>query len=181
MTTATATTTSPSAQGSVPWWLVLVLGISYVVMGLFLVFQPALSLVTIAIFTGASWFVSGVADLISLFRDRQRWFWTLLSGIIGIWAGLVLLGSPLVGTLILGTFWIIVVAISGIALGVTRIVQSVKGAGWGVGLWGAITIFLSGWLLFNPLAGLVVVPFVFGGFAIAGGIGTIVAAFQLRK
>lgn len=181
MATATATTSSPSARGAVPWWLVLVLGICYVVLGLFMVFQPALSLVTIAIFTGASWFVSGVMDLISLFRDRQRWFWTLLSGIIGIWAGLVLLGSPLVGTLILGTFWIMIMAISGVVLGVIRIVQSFKGAGWGVGIWGAITIFLSGWLLFNPLIGLAVVPFVFGSFAIVGGILTVIAAFQVRR
>jgi uncharacterized membrane protein HdeD (DUF308 family) len=179
MTTATATT-GPAARGSVPQWLVIVLGVCYIVLGLFLMFQPALSLVTIAIFTGASWFISGVMDLISLFRDRERWFWTLLSGVIGIWAGLVLLGSPLAGTLVLATFWIFVVALSGIMLGVVRIVQSFKGAGWGVGIWGAITLFLSGWLLFNPLTGVAVTPFVFGGFAIAGGILTLIAAFTRR-
>lgn len=179
--TAAATTSSPAARGSVPWWLVLVLGISYVLLGLFMVFQPLLSLVTIAIFTGASWFVSGVSDLISLFRDRERWFWTLLSGVIGIWAGLVLLGSPLAGAIILPAIYIVIIGITGIALGVSRVVQAVKGAGWGLGVWGAVTIFLSAYLLLNPLAGVVVLPFVFGSFAVIGGIMTIVAAFQLRK
>jgi len=179
MTTATATT-GPAARGTVPWWLVLVLGICYVLLGLFMVFQPLLSLITIAIFTGASWFVSGVADIISLFRDRERWFWTVLSGVIGIWAGLVLLGSPMAGAIILPAIYILIIAISGVVLGVMRIVQAVKGAGWGVGVWGLVTILLSGYLLLHPLAGVVVLPFVFGVFAIVGGVLTIVAAFQLR-
>lgn len=169
------------AQGRVPWWLVLLLGIAYIIAGLFLVFQPLASLVVIALFTGATWFVSGVLDLISLFRDRTRWVWTILSGVIGIWAGLVLLGQPLVGAVLLPFVYVIILALSGVMLGIVRIVQGVQGGGPGVIIWGAVTIFLAGWLLLNPLAGVVVLPFVFGVFTIVGGILTIIAAFQFRR
>ncbi len=175
-----ATTLAP-AQGRVPWWIVLVLGIAYIIVGLFLVFQPLASLVVIALFTGATWFVSGVLDLISLFRDRTRWVLTILSGVIGIWAGLVLLGQPLVGAVLLPFVYVIILALSGVLLGILRIVQGVQGGGPGVIIWGAVTVVLAGWLLLNPLAGVVVLPFIFGIFAIIGGILTIVAAFQIRR
>lgn len=63
-------------------------------------------------------------------------------------------------------------------LGIARIAQGFQGAGWGVTIWGVITVLLAGWLLLNPLAGVVVLPFVFGSFAIVGGILTIVAALR---
>lgn len=175
-----ATTLVP-AQGRVPWWIVLLLGIAYIIAGLFLVFQPLASLVIIALFTGATWFVSGVLDLISLARDRTRWVWTILSGVIGIWAGLVLLGQPLVGAVLLPFVYIIILALSGVVLGILRIVQGVQGGGLGVIIWGVVTVVLAGWLLLNPLAGVVVLPFMFGIFAIIGGILTIIAAFQIRR
>lgn len=164
-----------------PWWVGLILGVSYVILGLLLIFQPLASIVVIVLFTGASWFVSGVLDLFSLFRSRERWVWTIISGVIGIWAGLVVLGQPLVAAVLLPTFYVIMLAITGIMIGVARVVQGLQGEGWGVTIWGAITIFLSGWLLFQPLAGVVVLPFVFGAFALAGGIATIVAAFMGRR
>ncbi len=170
--------TAVSSRGSVPRWLVLVLGIAYVLLGIFMLFNPVLSLIAIAIFTGASWFVSGVVDLISLFRDRSRWVWTIITGVIGIWAGLVLLSQPLLGAVLLPTVYVIIMAITGIVLGIARIVQGFQGAGWGVTIWGVITVLLAGWLLLNPLAGVVVLPFVFGSFAIVGGILTILAAFR---
>lgn len=174
-------TVSGASRGSLPWWVVLLLGVAYVLLGLLLIFNPVLSLITLAIFTGASWFVSGVLDLVSLFRDRSRWLWTIISGVIGIWAGLVLLGQPLLGAVLLPAVYVIILAITGIVLGIVRVVQGFQGAGWGVTIWGAITVLLAGWLLLNPLAGVIVTPFVFGAFAIAGGIGTIIAAFQQRR
>ncbi|MGB9578233.1 MAG: DUF308 domain-containing protein, partial [Halothiobacillaceae bacterium] len=104
-----------------------------------------------------------------------------LSGVIGIWAGLVLLGQPLVGAVLLPFVYVIILALGGVMLGIVRIVQGVQGGGLGVIIWGAVTIFLAGWLLLNPLAGVVVLPFVFGVFTIVGGIMTIIAAFQIRR
>lgn len=89
------------------------LGIAYVVLGILMLFNPVLSLIAIAIFTGASWFVSGVVDLISLFRDRSRWLWTIITGVIGIWAGLVLLSQPLLGAVLLPTVYVIIMATPG--------------------------------------------------------------------
>lgn len=178
MTTATM---GPTDRGMVPWWVSLVLGISYVVLGLFLIFQPLASTVAIVIFIGASWFISGVTDLLSLFRSRERWLWTIISGVIGIWAGLAVLGQPLLSAILVPTIFVTILAITGVFIGVVRVVQGFQGAGWGVTIWGAITVLLSGWLLFAPLAGAIVLPFVFGAMALVGGVMTIIAAFMGRR
>lgn len=177
-----ATATARGVAGDrLPWWVALILGISYVILGLFLLFQPLASLLVIVLFIGASWFVSGVVDLFSLFRSRERWIWTIISGVIGIWAGLVVLSQPLMAAVVLPTFYVILIAITGIFIGVARMVQGFQGGGWGVAIWGIATIILSGWLLFHPLSGAVALPFVGGILAIAGGIATIAAAFMSRR
>jgi uncharacterized membrane protein HdeD (DUF308 family) len=179
MTTTSAT--AATARNAVPWWVALILGITYVILGLFLIFQPLISTLLIVIFIGASWFVSGVMDLLSLFRSRERWLWTIISGVIGIWAGLAVLGQPLVGAILVPTVFVIMLAITGIFIGVVRTVQGLQGAGWGMTIWGIVTVLLSGWLLFEPLAGVLVLPFFFGVMALVGGITTIIAAIMGRR
>jgi uncharacterized membrane protein HdeD (DUF308 family) len=56
----------------------------------------------------------------------------------------------------------------------------VKGAGWGAIVLGIANIIIGFLLTLNPLSGAIVLPFVFGIFAIAGGIAAIVAAFRMR-
>ncbi len=177
----TTTATAATARNAVPWWVALILGITYVILGLFLIFQPLISTLLIVIFIGASWFVSGVMDLLSLFRSRERWLWTIISGVIGIWAGLAVLSQPLMGAILVPTVFVIILAITGIFIGVVRTVQGLQGAGWGMTIWGIVTVLLSGWLLFEPLAGVLVLPFFFGVMALVGGITTIIAAFMGRR
>ncbi|WP_129671570.1 HdeD family acid-resistance protein [Candidatus Chloroploca sp. Khr17] len=172
---------SVAKEEKVPFWLVLVLGISYIILGLLLLFQPLMTTLFIVLYIGASWLISGIADLISLFRSRERWFLTLLSGIIGIWAGLAVLSQPLLGGVVVATFYIIMLGVTGIFMGGVRVVQAFQGGGIGVGIWGVLTIVLSFLILSSPLAGVVVLPFVFGITALVGGIMTIVGAFIGRK
>lgn len=177
----TTTTAVAADRGRLPWWVALILGICYVLLGLLLIFQPLATTVIVVIFIGASWFVSGVMDLLSLFRSRERWVWTIISGVIGIWAGLAVLSQPLLGALLVPTVFVIMLAITGMIMGVVRVIQGFQGAGWGVVIWGAITVILSGWLLMEPLAGVLVLPFVFGVMALAGGVMTIIAAVMGRR
>lgn len=169
-----------SSRRGVPWWLVLALGILYIVLGLLLLFQPAITTFWLVVFIGAVWFVDGVFDLISLFTDRSRMLWKIITGIIGIWAGLVILSQPLLSTVLVPTVFVFVIAVSGIFLGVARLIQAFQGGGWGMGALGVASILIGLFLLFNPLAGALALPFALGVIALVGGVLTIIAAFQMR-
>lgn len=177
-----ASTSMPavSARGDSPWWLMLLHGIVMLILGLMLLFNPLTTTLAIVLVIGASWFVGGVLDLIGLLRDRRNFAWKLLSGLLGIWAGLVVLGQPLLSTIMLPTIYVIFIAITGLIYGGVRVFHGIRGGGWGDIILGAVTVVLSIMLLANPLSGAVVLPFVFGVFATIGGISAIFAAFRAR-
>jgi uncharacterized membrane protein HdeD (DUF308 family) len=174
------TTVAGRAGQGVPWWLMLIQGIAMVLIGLMLLFNPVMTVLVIVVFIGASWFVSGVTDLISLIWDRSNLVWKVISGVIGIWAGLAVLAQPLMSTILLPTIYVLILGITGIIFGAVQLYQGIKGAGWGALALGIVNIIIGFLLVLNPLAGAIVLPFVFGIFAIAGGIAAIIAAFRAR-
>lgn len=176
----TTTTVGGQVRQGVPWWLMLIQGIAMVLIGLMLLFNPLATVLVIVVFIGASWFVSGVTDLVSLIWDRSNLVWKVISGVIGIWAGLAVLGQPLMSTVLLPTVYVLILGITGIIFGGVQVYQGLKGAGWGATALGAVNIIIGLLLLMNPLAGAIALPFVFGIFAIAGGIAAIIAAFRAR-
>lgn len=175
-----ATVTSGQSRVGLPWWLMLIHGLAMLAMGLLLVFNPLATTLVIVLFIGASWFVSGVTDLVGLIWDRENLVWKVISGVVGIWAGLAVLGQPVMSAILLPTIYVAILGVTGIVFGAIQIYQGLKGAGWGALALGAVNIILGLMLLMNPLAGAVVLPFVFGIFAIAGGIAAIIAAFRNR-
>lgn len=176
----TATSSAASARPGVPWWLMLIQGIIMLVLGLLLLFNPVMTVLAIVVFIGATWFVSGVMDLVSLIWDRSNLIWKVISGVIGIWAGLAVLGQPLMSAILLPTLYVLLLGITGIVFGGIQLFQGFRGGGWGAIVLGIVNIIIGILLMMNPLAGAIVLPFVFGIFAIAGGIAAIIAAFRGR-
>ena len=54
------------------------------------------------------------------------------------------------------------------------------GGGWGIGILGVLSIIFGLILLFNPVIGALILPYVLGIFGIIGGIAALVMAFRLR-
>ncbi|HYL02218.1 MAG TPA: HdeD family acid-resistance protein [Steroidobacteraceae bacterium] len=98
------------------WALFLAEGIALVVLGLLAVMAPAIASVAATVFFGWILLVSGVAGLITTLRGRQvpGFAWSLLSAVVGIVAGLLLLGWPLQGTLSLTAVLIAFLWVEGI-------------------------------------------------------------------
>jgi uncharacterized membrane protein HdeD (DUF308 family) len=92
------------------WKLFLTEGIVLVILGLAAVMLPLIATIAIAIVIGWIFLLSGVVGLLSTFRMRSApgFWWSLLSGILGVVAGVVLLRWPLSGafslTLVLTLF-----------------------------------------------------------------------------
>jgi uncharacterized membrane protein HdeD (DUF308 family) len=177
------TTFAESSEGmSVPWWLVLLEGIAAVIIGIFLLTAPGITLLFLVQVTGFFWLIGGILRLVSIFVDSSLWGWKLLAGIVGVLAGLVVLQHPLWSTLLLPAVYVIILGIQGIILGGTGLVMAFRGGGWGSGVLGVLSIILGIVLLLNPLfIGIAVLPFVLGAFALLGGILAIVAAFAMRR
>ena len=165
------------------WWLVLLHGIATLVIGLLLVTAPGITTAVLVRFLGFYWLVSGVFSIVSIFgREREvHWIWPLLSGVLGILAGILVIDHPLLSTIIIPTTLVIILAIQGIIMGGFSLIQGFQGDGWGVGLWGVVNIIIGVLLLGRPMIAATALPIVIGVFALIGGITSIVMAFRLRS
>jgi uncharacterized membrane protein HdeD (DUF308 family) len=167
------------------WWAPLVMGIVAIGLGLLLLAHPAETSIWIAWLVGVYWFIGGIVKLCTLFVDRTQWGWKLFGGLLGIFAGLIVLdamgSTPLAATVGLATIYVFVLGIQGIIYGAVELIMAFKGGGWGVGILGVVSILFGGFLLRNPFPASLALPWVFAIFAIVGGISAIVMAFRLKN
>ena len=95
------------------WVLFLIEGIVLVVLGILAILVPPLATITFTLFLGWLFLISGIMGLITTFwaRHSPGFWWSLLSAVLAIAAGIVLLVEPLRGavtlTLLLIVFFII--------------------------------------------------------------------------
>ena len=163
-----------------PWWLVLVEGIALVILGILLVIKPGMASLIFIQFLGIYWLIAGIFRIVSIFLDRSMWGWKLFAGILGILAGIFVLQYPVWSPVVLLSTMVIILGIQGIIYGGIGLFQAFKGAGWGEGILGAVSIAFGIYLLANIGAVALVLPWVMGVLAIVGGIAAIVMAFRLK-
>lgn len=163
-----------------PWWVVLIQGIAALVIGGLLIFSPARTTVALVYFFGWWWLISGIFELGSLFVDRTAWGWRVFTGLLSIFAGVYIIGSPLIGAAIVVGVATLLLGINGMIIGVIDVVKAFQGAGWGKGALGVLSFVIGAVIAFNWTTFMLALPWVWGIFAVAGGIAAIVMAFQLR-
>ncbi|MFN2182682.1 MAG: HdeD family acid-resistance protein [Chloroflexota bacterium] len=175
------TTHTAHVQESVfPWWMVLLEGIAVLIMGLMLLSAPAQTTIITVQILGFYWLIAGVLKMVSIFVDRTMWGWKLFAGILGIFAGIVIIQHPIWSPLVVGSTIIIILGFQGILYGVVGVIQAFRGAGWGAGIMGAISILFGILLLVNVWVATFSLPWVLGILAVVGGIIGIIGAFRLR-
>jgi uncharacterized membrane protein HdeD (DUF308 family) len=92
------------------WRLYLIEGIVLMVLGIAAVLVPVFASLAVAIFLGWLFLVGGVVGVAATLSGRHApgFWWSLISGVITIGAGIVLLGWPFVGvvslTLVLAAY-----------------------------------------------------------------------------
>jgi uncharacterized membrane protein HdeD (DUF308 family) len=171
------------------WWVLLFQGIAALILGILLFTSPGSTLVTLALFLGAYWLISGVIDIIGSFTRRsadRHWWLPLLAGIISAVAGLVLVGQPLAGAVAIPLVLALLIAAGAITSGIFNIVwaiavrNEIQGEGWII-LWGLISIVLGIWLLSQPLLSTLAFLWMAALLAVIGGIAIIIMSFRLRS
>src|ERR1700738_514280 len=92
-----------SAAVRAHWKAFLFEGIMLALLGLAAMILPPLASLAVTIFLGWMFLISGVAGLVVTFWARQMpgFWWSLISALLAIGAGIILLAKPVQGTLTL--------------------------------------------------------------------------------
>lgn len=106
------------------WVAFLIEGILLVVLGLAAMIVPPLASLAVTIFLGWMFLISGIAGLALTFWARRMpgFWWSLVSAVLGIVAGIILLAAPVQGTFTLT----IVIGAYFLAEGVASIMYSLE-------------------------------------------------------
>jgi uncharacterized membrane protein HdeD (DUF308 family) len=167
------------------WWTLLLRGIVAILFGVIAFVWPGVTLGALVLLFGAYAFVDGVAGIIlgiKDFGDRERWWATLLAGIVGVAAGVLTFMMPgitALALLALIAVWAIVHGIFEIVAAV-RLRHAIEGE-WLLGLVGALSVAFGVLMLMFPGAGALAVVFWIGAFAIASGVALIALGFRVRR
>jgi uncharacterized membrane protein HdeD (DUF308 family) len=169
----TALATSLAAH----WKLFLIEGIVLVILGLAAIMLPLIATIAIAIVVGWIFLLSGVVGLWATFRMRSApgFWWSLLSGILGVAAGFVLLRWPLSGAFSLTLILTLFLVLEGVVSIMYALEHKRELSGrWGMMLVSGVVDLILAAMIYSGLPGtaawaiglLVGINMVFGGSAL---------------
>jgi len=163
------------------WWVFLLEGIAALIFGGLLLTAPAATLLALAVFLGFYLLFVGVLELVRVFVDRsQPWIWSLLIGVLGIVAGIVVLNHPALTALALPTTVVVYLGVVSLVMGVVGIIGGFSGGGIGSFILGIVSLIIGILLLGAPMTTALAVPFVFGILLLIEGVALIMFAFRVK-
>jgi uncharacterized membrane protein HdeD (DUF308 family) len=123
-----------------------------------------------------------VLELVRMFVDRSvPWYWSLLIGVLGIVAGIVVLNHPIATAILLPTSVVVYLGVLALVMGIVGIIGGFAGGGIGSFILGVFSLIIGILLLGSPSATALAVPFVFGILLLIQGVAQIVWAFKVRR
>ncbi|MEU8269848.1 HdeD family acid-resistance protein [Sphaerisporangium sp. NPDC049002] len=166
------------------WWVLAVRGACGILFGILAIVWPLITLLTLVILFGAFAIVNGVFTLIGAARgthpgDSKTWM--IVSGVIGVLAGIVAWVWPGITALVL----LLLIAVYAVVMGVAEIVTGIRRRTAGDTDWthmiSGVLAVIFGILLFAwPAAGALALTWLIGIFAIAYGVSLLFLAFRAR-
>jgi len=166
------------------WALLLLWGMAWIVLGLFLLRQPGMTAILLVQMMAVFWVVGGVIDLMNglTHADQPNRGWRIFGGILGIAAGVILMAHPLLGAIVTIAFQYYLLAFAAIVIGIINIVGATRaGLSWGGSLLGVAQVIIGIFLATHPLVGMLAFVPTLGMIVIAGGILTIIASFKVKR
>ena len=175
------TMTATSPHHSSIWWFFLLEGIAGIILGIMLLTDPGATILVLVTFLGFYWLIMGILALVRMFIDRSvPWFWELLIGIVGIFAGILVLRHPLLAAFTVPTVIVIVLGVQALIMGVLEIIGEFTGGGIGSFILGVIYVLAGLLLLSSPLGAALALPLVFGVLLLIQGVACVILAFRVR-
>ena len=168
------------------WWVSLLLGVLFILLGLWVLKTPLQSYLALSMLFSISFFVSGIAEIFYAVSNKDHldgWGWILTGGIVDLLIGILLIPNPALSMLILPYF----IGFGVMFRSIMAVGQSFELKTYGGGEWvwllllGILGLLFSFILLWNPLfAGMTIVMWTALAF-ITIGIFRILVSFKLKK
>jgi uncharacterized membrane protein HdeD (DUF308 family) len=167
------------------WWAVLLRGIAAIAFGVLTFVWPGVSLAALVLLFGVYALVDGIAAIIlgiREFGERERWWATLIVGLVSLAAGIITFLTPNItalALLLIIASWAIVHGVFEIAAAI-RLRHAIEGE-WLLGFAGALSIAFGVLMLLYPGAGALALILWIGAFALVMGVTLVVLSFRVRS
>jgi len=167
------------------WWMALLRGALWIVFGVLVYRQPAISIAALTFLFGMFVFADGVGNTVTAIGGRgqhEDWWILLFTGLCGIGVGLLSLLNPMLTALAL----LFYIAIWAVATGVLQIVAAIRlrkeiqGEFWLI-LGGVASVAFGVLAMLNPIAGKMTILWLISVFSIVYGIAVIALALKARS
>lgn len=166
------------------WWVYVARGIIAVLFGVAALLWPAITLGVLVLLFGIYVFIEGLLALGSALkhRDEKGWWILLLEGLAGVLIGALAFLMPGVTAQILLVF----IALWAFVTGILELVSAfalrkeIKGE-WILGLSGILSMLIGVLLFANPVAGLLMVVWLIGIYAILFGLLLVYLGYKMRN
>ena len=165
------------------WWAVGIRGVIGILFGLVALFLPGATMLSLVLVFAAYAFVDGVFAIVSAVRaarERERWGYLLLDGIVDIAAAAVAVlwpGITVVAFVFVVAFWAIFTGV--LELMAAFRLDFIDGRGWLI-FGGIVSVLYGVLLIVAPMIGAVVLTWWLGAYALVFGVCLVVLAFKLR-
>jgi uncharacterized membrane protein HdeD (DUF308 family) len=180
--------TSPAHEAMIAvlaknWWAVGIRGVIGTLFGLVALFLPGATMLSLVLVFAAYAFVDGVFAIVSAVRaarERERWGYLLLEGIVDIAAAAVAVfwpGITVVAFVFVVAFWAIFTGV--LELMAAFRLDFIDGRGWLI-FGGIVSVLYGVLLIVAPMIGAVVLTWWLGAYALVFGVCLVVLAFKLR-
>lgn len=168
------------------WYLPLITGIIFILVGIWVLRTPLGSYVTLAMLFSFTFLITGLIEIIYAIANRKNidsWGWSLAGGIVDFLIGILLVSQPQISIAFLPIYiGFGILFRSAVAIGWAIELKRQKVTDWGnllgIGILGSVFAFI---ILWNPLfAGMTVVIYTGIAFLLVG-LFQIYHALRLRK
>ena len=178
----TSETDTPKKQITpTTWWVVLLEGIAAVILGVLLLVSTEKTITLLTQLLGIYFLFRGILDIVMIFTNKNMWGAKLLSGIIGILAGLIIVRHPLWAPILVTGTIMILFGISALIIGLRMLLQGFREKTWGYGVIGIFLLVMGILLILNPVVGAVATVNIIAVFGIIGGLTAIILSFTIDK
>src|SRR5271169_2088988 len=163
------------------WQTTLFLGVATVILGLIVSFHPSGSLNVIAVLLGILMIISGIFHLIRVFDDaEQHRVWLGIAGLLYVVIGVVLIRHLHLTVALIG----LIVGITWIIQGLTALAGGIGDSREGRGFWiffGIVSLIAGIVVVSSPVSSVTVLAVLLGIWFIVMGLFEVVAAFIIRR
>lgn len=172
----------PPPGVAVSWQATLVLGLLTLILGLIVSFHPSGSLNVIAVFLGILMILSGIFHLVRMLdQQEQHRVWLGIAGLLFIVIGVVLIRHLHLTIALIG----LVIGITWIVQGLTALIGGIggrlrEGRGWWIAF-GAVSLIAGIVVAATPVTSLSVLAVLLGIWFIVMGLFEIIAGLMLRR